>query len=85
MYVIVNNLHKGDNKHNNNNNNNNNKAKVVLVKTGATGTILKSLRQYLSNILGKGEMKEMQKKAKLDTGHELREVLMCNYKTSTCE
>jgi hypothetical protein len=31
------------------------KAKVILVIIGATGTILKSLRQYLSNIPGKHE------------------------------
>jgi hypothetical protein len=29
------------------------KAKVILVIIGATGTISESLRQYLSNILGK--------------------------------
>jgi hypothetical protein len=29
------------------------KAKMILVITGATGTISKSPRQYLSNILGK--------------------------------
>jgi len=37
------------------------KAKVISVKTGTTGTISKSLRQYLSNILGKSEIKELQK------------------------
>jgi hypothetical protein len=29
---------------------------------GATGTLSKSLRQYLSNIPGKREIKELQKK-----------------------
>ena len=37
--------------------------KVVPVKIGATGTISKSLRQYLSNIPGKQESKELQKKS----------------------
>jgi hypothetical protein len=38
------------------------KTKVIPVITGATGTVLKSLRQYLSNIPGKRESKEPQKK-----------------------
>jgi len=37
------------------------KAKVIPVIIGATGTISKSLRQYLSNIPGKHEIKELQK------------------------
>ena len=37
------------------------KAKVMPVIIGATGTISKSLRQYLSNIKGKREIKELQK------------------------
>jgi hypothetical protein len=56
---------------NNNNNNNNNKQEVI----GATGTISKSLKQYLSNIPGKHEMKELQKTAILGTAHLLRKVL----------
>jgi hypothetical protein len=36
------------------------KAKVMPVILGATGTVAKSLRQYLSNILGKYEIKELQ-------------------------
>ena len=52
------------------------KAKVISVITGATGTVSKSLRQYLNNIPGKHEIKELQKTAILDTGHILREVLM---------
>jgi len=39
------------------------KAKVIQVKIGATGTISKSLRQYLSNITGKQEIKELQKQS----------------------
>jgi len=34
------------------------KAKVIPLITGVTGTISKSLRQYLSNISGKDEIKE---------------------------
>jgi hypothetical protein len=37
------------------------KARVIPVITGATRTISKSLRQYLSNIPGKHEIKEIQK------------------------
>jgi hypothetical protein len=39
-------------------------AKVIAVIIGAAGTIAKSLRQYLSNIPGKHEIKELQKKKK---------------------
>jgi len=35
------------------------KVKVILVIRGATGTSSKSLRQYLSNIPGKHEIKEL--------------------------
>ena len=46
------------------------KAKVVPVKTRATRTISQSLRQYLSNIPGKHEIKELKKKsAILGTAH----------------
>ena len=38
------------------------KAKVIPVIIGATGSISKSLRQNLSNIPGKHEIKELQKK-----------------------
>jgi len=34
--------------------------KLIPVITGATGTILKLLRQYQSNIPGKQEIKEVQ-------------------------
>jgi hypothetical protein len=37
----------------------NEKAKVIPVIIGATGTISKSLKQYLSNIPGKNEIKEL--------------------------
>ena len=37
------------------------KAKLIPVVIGATGTISESLGQYLSNIVGKHEIKEIQK------------------------
>jgi hypothetical protein len=36
------------------------KAEVIPIIIGATGTISKSFRQYLSNISGKHEIKELQ-------------------------
>jgi len=39
------------------------KARVIPVIIGATGTSSKSLRQYLSNIRGKHEIKELKKKS----------------------
>ena len=66
----------------NNNNNNNNKdltieiqrmwnvkTKVISVIIGATGTISKSFRKYVSNIPGNHEVKELQKTAILSTAH----------------
>jgi len=52
------------------------KAKVIQVIIGVTGTISKSLRQYLSNTLGKQEIKELQQTAILGTAHIMRKVLM---------
>jgi len=52
------------------------KTKVLPVITGATGTISKSLRQYLNNITSKHEIKEVQKRIILDSAHILRQVLM---------
>jgi len=46
-------------------------AKVISVIIGATGTISKSLRQYLSNMPGKQGIKELKKKAVLGTAHIL--------------
>jgi hypothetical protein len=43
---------------------------------GVTGTISKSLQQYLSNIPGKHEIKGLQKTALLGTAHILWKVLM---------
>jgi hypothetical protein len=52
------------------------KAKVIGIITGATGTISKSLRQYLSNIPGKHEIKELQRTATLGTARLVWKVLM---------
>ena len=52
------------------------KNKMILVILGATGTISKSFRKYVSNIPGKHEVKELQKTAILGTAHILRKVLM---------
>jgi hypothetical protein len=49
---------------------------MIPAKTGTKGAILKSLRQYLSNIPGKHEIKELQKTAILGIAHILREVVM---------
>jgi hypothetical protein len=49
---------------------------VISVTTGATGNISKSFREYLSNVPGKHDIKELQKTAILGTAHVLREVLM---------
>jgi 5,10-methylenetetrahydrofolate reductase len=50
--------------------------KEIPVILGITGIISKSLRQYLSNIPGKHDIKELQKTAILGTTHILRKVLM---------
>jgi hypothetical protein len=65
-YIIVNTLHKGDDKDDDNNNNN---------KIGATCTISKSFRKYVSHITGNHEVRELQKTAILGTAHILRKVL----------
>jgi hypothetical protein len=52
------------------------RAKEIPVILGSTGTISKSLRQHLSNILGKDGIKELQTTAILGTAHIQREVLM---------
>jgi hypothetical protein len=52
------------------------KAKMIPAVKGATGTISKSLKQYLSNIPGKHVIKEVQKTVILGTAPKLREVLM---------
>jgi hypothetical protein len=52
------------------------KTQVTPVITGATGTISKSFRKYLSSVPGKHDIKEPQKTAVLGTAHTLREVQM---------
>jgi len=52
------------------------KTKVIPVIIGATGTISKSFRKYVSDIPGKHEVKELQKTAILGTAHTLRKVLL---------
>ena len=52
------------------------KTKVIPVITGATGTISKSLRQYICNIPGKHKIKGLQKTAVLVIALILRKVLM---------
>jgi hypothetical protein len=52
------------------------KAKVIPGLMGATGTISKSFRQYLSNIPGNHEIKELQKTAILGTAHIIWKVLI---------
>ena len=51
------------------------KTRVIPVIIGATGTISKSFRKYMSNIPGNHEVKELQKTAILGTGNILRKVL----------
>jgi len=50
------------------------KTEVIPVIIGATGTISKSIRKYVSNIPGKHEVKELQKTAIMGTANILREV-----------
>ena len=66
-----------DDNDNNNNNNNNNRVikRVIPVIIGATGTISKSFRKYVSDIPGNHDVKELQKTAMLATAHILRKVL----------
>ena len=49
---------------------------IIIIITGASGTISKSFKKYVSNIPGKHEVKELQKTAILGTAHILRKVLM---------
>jgi hypothetical protein len=52
------------------------KTGVIPVIIGATGTISKSFRKYVSSIAGNHEVKELQKTATLGNAHILRKVLM---------
>ena len=51
------------------------KTKVISVIIGATRTISKASRKYVSNITGNHEVKELQKTDILGTAHILRKVL----------
>jgi hypothetical protein len=51
------------------------KTKMIPVIIGATGTISKSFRKYVSNILGNHEVKELQKTNILGTAHIFWKVL----------
>jgi hypothetical protein len=52
------------------------KTNAIQVIIGANGTISKSFTEYLSNVPGKHEIKELQKSAILGTAHTLYKVLM---------
>jgi hypothetical protein len=52
------------------------KTKAIPVIIGATGTISKSFRQYVSTIPGNHDIRELQKTTILGTAHILRKVLM---------
>jgi hypothetical protein len=56
-------------------------AEVIPVIIGRTRTISQSLRQYLSNIHGKQEIKEIKRIAVLGTENIPRTVLLLKYKT----
>jgi hypothetical protein len=51
------------------------KTRVIPVIIGATETISKSFRKYVSSSPGNHEVRELQKTAILGTAHILREVL----------
>jgi hypothetical protein len=51
------------------------KARVIPVITGATGTISKSFRKYVSDIPGNHDVKKLRKTAILSTAHIFRKVL----------
>jgi hypothetical protein len=51
------------------------KTEVIPAIIGATGTVSKSFRKYLSNISGRQEVKELQKTAVLGNAHVPQKVL----------
>jgi hypothetical protein len=51
------------------------KTKVIPVIIGATGTISKLFRKYVSKVSGNNKVKKLQKTAILRTAHLLRKVL----------
>jgi hypothetical protein len=52
------------------------KTRAIPVIMGATGTISKSFRKYVSTVPGNHDVRELQKTAILGTAHILRKVLM---------
>jgi hypothetical protein len=52
---------------------------VIPVIIGATGTISKSFRKYVSTVRGNHAVKQLQKIAILGTAHILRKVLIWKY------
>jgi len=48
---------------------------IIIIIIGATETISKSFRKYVSNIPGNHDVRELQKTAILGTAHILRRVL----------
>jgi hypothetical protein len=52
------------------------KARVTPVIIGVTGNSSKSLRNYMSNILGEQELKELQQRAILGSEHIIQKVLI---------
>jgi hypothetical protein len=52
------------------------KTRVIPVIIGATGTISKSFRKYVSTIPGNHDIRELQKTAVLGTAHVVQKVLM---------
>jgi hypothetical protein len=52
------------------------KTRIIPVIIGATGTISKSFRKYLSSIPGYHDVRELQRTALLGTAHILWKVLM---------
>jgi heme/copper-type cytochrome/quinol oxidase subunit 2 len=48
---------------------------IIIIIIGATVTISKSFRKYVSSIPGNHEVRELQKSAILGTAHILRKVL----------
>jgi hypothetical protein len=61
------------------------KTRAIPVIIGATGTISKSFRKYVSDIPGNHDVKERQKTAILGTAHRLREVLTYKNKRANAE
>jgi hypothetical protein len=49
---------------------------IVIIIIGATGTISKSFRKYVSTIPRNHDVTELQKTAILGTAHRLRKVLL---------